>query len=93
VYFVFNKTYSLIDWAIKSNMVSVFTDCPHREKLGWLEQAHLMGSSVCFNYDVLNLYRKQIDDMKYSQTSEGLIPEMPQLLFYRKPPCGVLLCC
>ena len=73
---LFNKTYTLIDWAVKSNMVSVFSDCPHREKLGWLEQAHLMWTSVCFNYDVTNLYRKQIEDMKYSQTSEGLVPEI-----------------
>ena len=73
---LFNKTYTLIDWAVKSNMVSVFSDCPHREKLGWLEQAHLMWNSVCFNYDVTNLYRKQVDDMKYSQTSEGLVPEI-----------------
>jgi alpha-L-rhamnosidase len=73
---LFNKTYSLIDWAITSNMVSVFTDCPHREKLGWLEQAHLMGNSVQYNYDVINLYRKEIQDMNYSQTEEGLIPEI-----------------
>lgn len=73
---LFNQTYHLIDWAITSNMQSLFTDCPHREKLGWLEQTHLMASSVCYNYDVINLYRKQIDDMKYSQTSEGLIPEI-----------------
>ncbi|RZK56465.1 MAG: alpha-L-rhamnosidase, partial [Pedobacter sp.] len=46
---LFNKTFTLIDWAIKSNMVSVFTDCPHREKLGWLEELHLMGSSVRYN--------------------------------------------
>ena len=73
---LFNKTYALIDWAIKSNMVSLFTDCPHREKLGWLEQAHLMGSSVHYNYDVINLFKKQIDDMDYSQTNEGLVPEI-----------------
>lgn len=73
---LFNQTNHLIDWAITSNMQSLFTDCPHREKLGWLEQAHLMASSVCYNYDVLNLYRKQIDDMKYSQTAEGLVPEI-----------------
>lgn len=73
---LFNKTYSLIDWAIKSNMVSVFTDCPHREKLGWLEQLHLMGSSVHYAYDAINLFKKQVDDMKYSQIGEGLIPEI-----------------
>jgi alpha-L-rhamnosidase len=73
---LFNRTYKLIDWAIKSNMVSVFTDCPHREKLGWLEQLHLMGSSVHYAYDAVNLFRKQVDDMKYSQTQDGLIPEI-----------------
>lgn len=73
---LFNQTYNLVDWAIKSNMVSVFTDCPHREKLGWLEQVHLMGTSVKYNYDAMNLFRKQILDMKYSQTDSGLVPEI-----------------
>ena len=73
---LFNSTYSLIDRALQSNTASVFTDCPHREKLGWLEQAYLMGNSIRYNYDVVNLYRKQILDMKYSQTAEGLVPEI-----------------
>ncbi|RZL39686.1 MAG: alpha-L-rhamnosidase, partial [Pedobacter sp.] len=73
---LFNKTFSLIDWAIKSNMVSLFTDCPHREKLGWLEELHLMGSSVRYNYDVAPLFKKALQDMKNSQTAEGLIPEI-----------------
>ena len=73
---LFNRTYSLIDWSIKSNMASLFTDCPHREKLGWLEEAHLMGNSVRFNYDIDNLCRKQFMDIIYSQTEEGLIPEI-----------------
>ena len=37
-----NKTQRLIGWGIKGNMVSYLTDCPHREKLPWLEQLHLM---------------------------------------------------
>jgi alpha-L-rhamnosidase len=53
-------------------MVSVLTDCPHREKLGWLEQVHLMGNSLQYNYDITHLGRKAIDDMEYSQTDEGL---------------------
>ncbi|UKT65430.1 family 78 glycoside hydrolase catalytic domain [Pedobacter mucosus] len=73
---LFNKTFSLIDWAIKSNMVSVFTDCPHREKLGWLEELHLMGSSVRYNYDAAPLFKKSLQDMKNSQLASGLIPEI-----------------
>lgn len=73
---LFNKTYALIDWSVKSNMQSVLTDCPHREKLGWLEQVHLMGSSIRYNYDIINLYKKIIHDMQVSQTPEGLVPEI-----------------
>lgn len=78
---LFNRTDTLINWAIKSNMMSVFTDCPHREKLGWLEQAHLMGNSVQYNYDVATLYRKLVNDMMQAQTVNGLVPEIaPELV-------------
>ncbi len=40
---LFNRIHTLVLWAQRSNMVSVLTDCPHREKLGWLEQYHLNG--------------------------------------------------
>ncbi|WP_324675170.1 family 78 glycoside hydrolase catalytic domain [Hymenobacter sp. GOD-10R] len=73
---LFNHTHTLIDWAIKSNMVSTFTDCPHREKLGWLEQTHLMLSSVLYNYDVPDLTRKVLQDIRSSQLSNGLVPEI-----------------
>lgn len=72
---LFNQIHNLISWGIKSNMVSVFTDCPHREKLGWLEQLHLMGPSVQFNFDVERLFAKSLSDMRQSQTEEGLVPE------------------
>ncbi|UEG52858.1 glycoside hydrolase family 78 protein [Mucilaginibacter daejeonensis] len=73
---LFNRTFKLIDWAIKSNMASVFTDCPHREKLGWLEEAHLVGGSIRYIYDIANLSRKCINDMQVAQTPEGLVPEI-----------------
>lgn len=70
---LFNKTYSLIDWAIRSNTSSIFTDCPHREKLGWLEEAHLVGPSIRYNYDIASLCRKVVRDMINAQTPEGLV--------------------
>lgn len=83
---LFNKTFKLIDWAMKSNMASVFTDCPHREKLGWLEEAHLVGSSLHYNYDIVGLARKCINDMGISQTEDGLIPEIsPEYVKFDEP--------
>jgi len=73
---LFNKTHTLIDWAVRSNMMSVFTDCPHREKLGWLEEVHLMGGSIRYNYDIASLCRKVVKDMIISQTDNGLIPDI-----------------
>ncbi|MEO6915969.1 MAG: family 78 glycoside hydrolase catalytic domain [Chitinophagaceae bacterium] len=73
---LFNKTFTLIDWAIKSNLQSVVTDCPHREKLSWLEEDYLMGGSIHYNYDVYPLYRKLIYDMMDAQTDAGLIPDI-----------------
>lgn len=73
---LFNKTNTLIDWSIKSNMASVLTDCPHREKLGWLEEDHLMGNSLQYNYDLATLFKKIVNDMRESQTESGLVPEI-----------------
>ncbi len=73
---LFNRTHEIINWAILSNTQSVFTDCPHREKLGWLEQTHLMGPSIMFNYDVAALYTKVISDMGQAQRSNGLVPDI-----------------
>jgi alpha-L-rhamnosidase len=73
---LFNRIHRLIDNAILSNMVSVLTDCPTREKLGWLEQTHLMGTSIMENYDVVQLYRKVDDDMADAQLPDGLVPSI-----------------
>ena len=73
---LFNRIYTLIDWAIRSNMASVLTDCPHREKLGWLEEAYLMGPSLRYNYDLATLYPKILEDMRAAQLSNGLIPDI-----------------
>lgn len=73
---LFNSIYELIKWSVKSNLASVATDCPHREKLGWLEQTHLMGNSIKFIYDIHNLYDKIIDDMMEAQLESGLVPDI-----------------
>lgn len=67
----FNQIHRIVDWAIRSNLQSVITDCPHREKLGWLEQDHLMMPSMYYRYDLAPLYRKLMNDMEASQFTQG----------------------
>ena len=82
---LFNDIYTLIDWSIKSNMVSVLTDCPHREKLGWLEEAYLMGPSLRYNYDLATLYPKITEDMRAAQLPNGLVPDIaPEYVPFEK---------
>ena len=73
---LFNRIHTLIDWAIRSNLASVSTDCPHREKLGWLEQTYLLRACVAYNYDILHLYNKTVDDMIEAQLPNGLVPDI-----------------
>ena len=71
-----NKVHDLIDAAIESNLQSVLTDCPHREKLGWLECSHLLAGCVMYNYDVPTFYAKIADDMREAQLANGLVPDI-----------------
>ncbi|MCH5177550.1 MAG: family 78 glycoside hydrolase catalytic domain [Prevotellaceae bacterium] len=73
---LFNQIHTLIDWAIRSNAQSILTDCPHREKLGWIEQAHLMQSSILYRYDYRTFYAKILHDMETSQRPDGCIPSI-----------------
>jgi alpha-L-rhamnosidase len=79
---LFNRIYSLVRWAQRSNLVSVITDCPHREKMPWLEQYHLNGPSLRYNYDLLTLFGKSMNDMANSQLEDGFIPNIAPEFFY-----------
>ena len=71
---LFTKTHRLIERAERSNMQAVMTDCPHREKLGWLEQDHLCGPSLLYNYDMTRLVPKIIRDIVDTQKPDGMVP-------------------
>jgi hypothetical protein len=65
-------------------MVSVLTDCPHRERLGWLEQYHLNGPSLRYEFDLAQLYTKGMNDMEDSQLQNGLVPDIaPEYVVFK----------
>lgn len=71
---LFTQTHRLIERAERSNMQSVMTDCPHREKLGWLEQDHLVGPSLFYNFDMTQYCPKIIRDITDTQKQDGMVP-------------------
>ena len=80
---IFNKAHILIKNAVKSNMQTVFTDCPHREKLGWLEETHLNGPGLLYNWDLTQFFLKIMRDMADAQSAGGLVPAIvPQYVVF-----------
>lgn len=71
---LFTRTHRLIERAERSNMQAVLSDCPHREKLGWLEQDHLCGPSLLYNYDMTRMVPKIIRDIVDTQKPDGMVP-------------------
>jgi len=80
----FDKISLLIQNAIASNLNHVLTDCPHREKLGWLEQTYLMGPSMLYSWDLRRFYPKMLRDIREAQLTSGLIPDIaPEYVAFR----------
>ena len=73
---LFNDTYRLIDRAIRSNWQAVWTDCPHREKLGWLEQDWLNGEGLLANYDCRSMIAQTMQNIADAQSDNGALPEI-----------------
>jgi len=70
---MFNQIDKSIDRAVRSNLAHVLTDCPTREKLGWLEVSYLMGPSISRRYDLSRLYAKITRDIRESQGADGVM--------------------
>ena len=71
-----NDAYRLIDRAIRSNWQAVWTDCPHREKLGWLEQDWLNGEGLLANYDCRSMIEQTMQNIADAQFENGALPEI-----------------
>ena len=72
---LFNRIDNLVRWAQRSNLISILTDCPHRERLGWIEQAHLNGPALRYEFSLDRLFAKTEGDMADSQLANGLVPD------------------
>ena len=83
---IFNDAHRLIEKAVRSNMQSVFTDCPHREKLGWLEQDHLCGPGLLYNYDLTGFVPQTLQNIADAQHANGAVPTTaPEYVVFEGP--------
>ncbi|MGN6556035.1 MAG: family 78 glycoside hydrolase catalytic domain [Verrucomicrobiota bacterium] len=59
-----NRIYETSLRTIEDNMHSVMEDCPHREKCGWLGDAHAVGETTIYNFDMAQFWTKFVDDIE-----------------------------
>ncbi len=83
-----NRIHAMIVRAIENNSMSLFTDCPHREKLGWLEQVHLMAPSLLYDFDFAGLFAATAHNIADAQRADGpdsgMVPEIaPQYVIFK----------
>lgn len=83
-----DKAESLALWSIRSNMAHVPTDCPHREKNGWLEQNWHMARSLSYCFDVRSWLTKSCIDMASAQQDDGHVPTNSPNYLIGVPPHG-----
>ncbi|MBO5975788.1 MAG: family 78 glycoside hydrolase catalytic domain, partial [Oscillospiraceae bacterium] len=60
--------------SIRANMVSVPTDCPQREKVGWTGDIQVFAPTGCFNYALSHFLRQWLEQMRLSQEENGSVP-------------------
>lgn len=59
--------------AYRSNLHSIPTDCPQREKNGWTADAHIVIDLGLLGFDGITLYEKWMNDIIDNQREAGEI--------------------
>lgn len=72
---VINTMHAMNVWSIRSNIHSIPTDCPHREKAGWMGDIHSVVQSLFYNYDSNLFLQKYMLDVLSSakETEKSLV--------------------
>ncbi|BCJ35512.1 hypothetical protein Athai_30150 [Actinocatenispora thailandica] len=73
---LYDGVHRIIDRSVQGNMFSVPTDCPDREKLGWLEETHLNFATLNRNYDIAAWFAEFLRTVREAQEDTGLVPDI-----------------
>lgn len=68
-----NDIHTLCHDAIGSQLYNSVTDCPQREKLGWLDVPNEMFNSLCYNFDMQAFFEKVLMDCFDAQKADGCV--------------------
>lgn len=73
---MFNRLHEAVKWTFLSNVFSVQSDCPGREKMGYGADMVTTANAFIYNFDMSNFYRKSVRDFANEQQPDGGITEI-----------------
>ncbi|KAI0135873.1 glycoside hydrolase family 78 protein [Daldinia grandis] len=79
-----NKLHANVRWSMKSNFMSIPSDCPQRdERLGWTGDSHAFAPTADFLYDTSGFWRGWLKDFQSEQ-----VKGVPPLVVPAVPAAG-----
>lgn len=71
---LFNYIYNGGVRSTYSNTHYALTDCPTREKLGWINDTQASCEQTFINFDIAKFYEKWMEDIKAAMREDGVLP-------------------
>ncbi len=71
---VLNRLWEATNNSYLANLFGYPTDCPQREKNGWTGDSHLAIEVGLYNFDVITIYEKWMNDFIDEQRPDGTLP-------------------
>ncbi|MBQ9153094.1 MAG: family 78 glycoside hydrolase catalytic domain [Solobacterium sp.] len=69
-----NRLYENTRWSQRSNMLSIPTDCPQREKAGWTGDIGIYAAASLQNEDTTGLLERWLKSVTADQMNDGAVP-------------------
>lgn len=66
-----NRIQEMSRWSFRGNFHGYPTDCPQREKNGWVGDAHIFAETALLNFDTATAYEKWLADFRDEQRPDG----------------------
>lgn len=79
-----NRLLENVLWSARGNLINVPTDCPQRERMGWVGDALIFAPTASFLYDVDALMRQWLASVRADQQADG------QILDYSPAPRAIM---
>ena len=69
-----NRLISNVRWSQRSNLLSIPTDCPQRERAGWTGDAQVFAPTAVWNADVDAFFSRWLVSLRAEQFADGQVP-------------------